>query len=87
MEDRGIINIADVVSSYHPPHQQSTVISLCTFHWLSFHVYFSRFSYRVYEAKLKFMPEYKHNSDSVKSVRTENPKSGLNAGRGNMFAH
>ena len=33
------------------------------------------------------MPEYKHNSDSVKSVRTEIHKSGLNAGKGNMFAH
>ena len=41
----------------------------------------------VYEAKLKFMPEYKHNSDGVKSARAEIPKSGLNAGRGNMFAH
>ena len=85
--DGGIINIADIVSSYHPPRQQSTVISLCTSHWLSFHVYFSRISNGVYEAKLKFMPEYKHNSDSVKSVRTEIPKSGLNTGKGNIFKH
>ena len=30
--------------------------------------------HRIYEAKLNFMPDYKHNSDSVKSARMKMPK-------------
>ena len=42
---------------------------------------------KLYEAKLKFMPEHKHNSDSVKSVRTKMPKSERDTGKGIFFAH
>ena len=33
------------------------------------------------------MSEYKHNKERIKSVRTKIPKSGLNTGEGNIFAH
>ena len=42
---------------------------------------------KLYEAKLKFMPEHKHNSDSVKSVRTKMPKSERDTSKGIFFAH
>ena len=37
---------------------------------------------RIYEAKLNFMPDNKHNSDSVKSVRMKMPNLGFTHKKG-----